>query len=173
MGKAKAGKAPSVKGTQAQLRMIKEFQCAGCVCGSDPKDCGAFKLAVVEDTFWHGAMFHCDGHIPGTNVLGVRSGLLYLGLPTGFNRVGMRFMHGCNAPGEEPGASRVRLFLTPSYPTWDALNVAVWAMRQDGHLFVRTYMPRINCAYVDVVEGGDLKHCPNAIDVSKLVEEMD
>ena len=44
---------------------------------------------------------------------------------------------------------------------------------QDGFLFVRTYSPRTNQTFVDVIEEGALSLVPQAIDVSKFYEEMD
>jgi hypothetical protein len=56
---------------------------------------------------------------------------------------------------------------------WDKFNVPVWALVQEGVLFVRTYCPRTNQTFVDVIEGGTLSLVPQAIDVAPFYEEMD
>lgn len=53
------------------------------------------------------------------------------------------------------------------------MNVAVWAMEKDGFLFVRTYIPRINVGFVDVVDGGTMDMVPNAINASEFYEDID
>ena len=47
------------------------------------------------------------------------------------------------------------------------------AMEWDGFLFVRTVCPRVAVFFTDVIEGGNLSLVPNAIDVSKYIDEMD
>lgn len=48
-------------------------------------------------------------------------------------------------------------------------------MVKDGVLFVRTYCPRVNRCYVDVVQGGalDAPGLEHAIDVGEFQDEMD
>jgi hypothetical protein len=57
------------------------------------------------------------------------------------------------------------------------LNVPVWSLEQDGHLFVRTFTPRLCRPSVDVVEGGTRKESLPAklkgIDVGEFYEEID
>jgi hypothetical protein len=96
--------------------------------------------------------------------MGIRSGLLCLGLPKGFCRV---------AGHKDKSEPHVRIFPKGSTPEWDDFNVPVWAMVRDNFLFVRTFMPRIDGTVVDVVEGGTLDLVPKAIDVGKFVDEMD
>jgi hypothetical protein len=153
--------------TTEQKEMIEKFQCPGCCCGYDVS-CGSFEL---RNEYSH---FCCTKHVPATSMLGVRSGLFYLGCPTGFNRVGARYIRSNDAPGEE-SATRLRLWIVPEVKSlkWDIYNVPVWAMVQDGYLFVRTYLPRINYAYVDIIKGGTLELCPKAIDVTDEIKEMD
>lgn len=88
-------------------------------------------------------------------------GRLALGLPKGFNRYGI---------GDKMS---IRLFQKGKKPAWNNLNVAVWAIVENGFLFVRTYSPRVNYCTIDVVEGGDLSMVPGAIDVSKFFDEID
>jgi hypothetical protein len=72
-----------------------------------------------------------------------------------------------------PNQPLIRFWLKGTHPDWDNLNVPIWALEKDGYLFVRTYMPRINDSFVDVVEEGLLGLCPTAIDVSKFYDEID
>lgn len=145
--------------TQSEQAMIEEFQCPGCVCGSDIK-CGAFELGRTNGVC-------CKGHVPGTMIVGV--GSILLGMPRGFNRVGDWRGEG----GFTKGDTRIRLFTKGNMPEWNDLNVPVWAMVEEGYLYVRTYLPRVNRTFVDVVEGGTLELVPKAIDVGKFKEEID
>jgi hypothetical protein len=98
-------------------------------------------------------------------------GSFALGLPKGFCR-----------PGFETSGERlcrnvidIRLWVSGTHPAWDKCNVPVWAMQdtEDGFLFVRTYQPRLNITYVDVVENGTMDMVPNAINVGEFVNEID
>lgn len=46
-------------------------------------------------------------------------------------------------------------------------------MEQDGHLFVRTYSPRIDATFVDVIKGGTLALVPDAVNVGDFIGEID
>ena len=50
---------------------------------------------------------------------------------------------------------------------------AGWAMMEDGYLFVRTYSPRLNRTFLDIVEGGTMELVPGAVNVGEFVEEID
>lgn len=138
------------------LEMVEKFQCPGCVCGSDTK-CGKFK----QDS--HGA---CANHVLGTFMLGV--GHIALGLPKGFNKSGME-LGGMRSSSHLP----IRLWESGKRLVWDKLNVPVWAMEQDGYLFVRTFIPRRSMHFVDVVKGGNLAMVPKAINVAEFIDEID
>lgn len=115
--------------------MISEFQCSGCVNGGDPTTCGSFNLEEQDDAFY------CSKHCMGT----MRGDLIKiaLGLPKGFNREGFL---------------TIRLYLKmPPTPIWNHLNVPVWAMEKDGYLFVKTFLPRINKVFIDVIKGVKIK----------------
>jgi hypothetical protein len=139
--------------------MIEQFQCPGCVCGSDTK-CGKFKPHEQ-----YGAT--CQSHVLGTSILGV--GHIALGLPKGFNRSGLDPSH----PGGTSNTMNIRLWVKGTAPVWDHFNVPVWALEKDGHLFVRTLSPRRNWSYVDVVEGGTLALVPDAINAGEFYDDMD
>lgn len=141
--------------------MVEKFQCPGCMCGTDPKTCSAFNL---EQPYG----FHCSGHVLGTSVN--MQFHIALGLPKGFNR-----------PPPRDDMMRTRstiingfgMWLAGTKPSWDKLNIPVWAMVNDGYLFVRTYSPRTDRGRIDVIEGGTLDMVPQALDVSKFVDEFD
>jgi hypothetical protein len=139
-----------------KLEMVENFQCPGCVCGSDTK-CGNFRTEPLTPN--DGA---CQNHVAGTYVMS--KGKLCLGLPTGFNQVGI-------LPKELK--SNIRLFESFDPTLYNHLNVPVWAMEKDGFLFVRCFCPRKNYSFVDVINGGKLSDVPNAIDVGKFVDQID
>lgn len=145
---------PSV--TKEQKEMIEEFQCPGCVAGMDVK-CGAFKLQVDYG-------FTCLGNVPGTTKM--PGGTFALGLPKGFDKIG-------DARGKTTKEPYIRLWGRGTKPEWDKLNVAVWGLEKDGYLFVRTWSPRINKTYVDVISGGTMAMVPGAINVGDFYEEID
>jgi hypothetical protein len=148
--------------------MIKEFQCPGCVSGSDTK-CGTFELeseGKENDEF-----FFCSKHCPATYIGGI--GKIALGLPKGFNREGFQ---------------QIRLYMQMPTDLWNHLNVPVWALEQDGYLFVKTFCPRTCRIFIDIIKGGKTNEI-NAtadsdigksylsdykpIDVSKFYKEID
>ena len=150
--------------------MVEKFQCSGCAAGSDT-GCGSYKQ---ED---YGEHFTCASHCAGTSMLnGARLVSLYLGLPKGFNRIG-----NCK------DKTSIRLYIMMPTDLWNHLNVPVWAMEEDGYLFVRTYCPRTDVTFVDVVKGGKISEMPlNAsaicgesklvsppIDVGTFIKEID
>lgn len=139
------------------LKMVEQFQCPGCVCGHDT-ECGRFMLDTK-----YGAT--CSSHVLGTFMLGV--GCLALGLPKGFCRAGWE-------RGEHRNQMAIRLWEGGEMPKWDRFNVPVWALERDGYLFVRTFSPRNNQTFVDVIEAGSRAElCPQAIDVGTFYEEID
>ena len=136
--------------------MVEQFQCPGCVSGSDTT-CGKFNYSVVDR--------RCTSHILGTSININNS--IALGLPKGFNKPGW------GQEGKSYNKIMIRLYENGQLPEWDHLNVPVWALEKDGFLFVRTYAPRINQGWVDVIENGTLGLCSNAIDVSSFIDEID
>jgi len=149
--------------SEEELLVIGEMQCPGCTCGCAPAaECESFKPSNDYG-------FKCEGHSSGTILSGV--GYVYLGLPKGFNRVGA-----FRAKGDDKTLNNIRLWIYPAIPEWDFLNVPIWAMEKDGFLYVKTYCPRINVNYVDVVKGGRIEHIPpdcHAFNVDDFLEEID
>jgi len=152
--------------------LVEKFQCPGCVAGMDI-ECGSFKLA---DDINDGAC-QCVGHVLGTH-MGLGNPVA-LGLPKGFHKPGWyRNGEDPNGGWKHRNQMEIRLWETGTAPEWNNLNVPVWAMEQEGYLFVRTYAPRINGSWVDVIEGGTMDlveaaHSLNMIDVGQFYDEID
>lgn len=139
---------------------VERFQCPGCLRGSDTA-CGAYVISGG------GYGPSCGAHRLGT--LMMPAGMIALGLPKGFSKPGLD-------EDDKPLATRMRIrfWSHGEAPEWDHLNVPVWALEQEGFLFVRTYCPRINVAYVDVIEGGTRAElCPQAVNVADFYNEID
>jgi hypothetical protein len=147
-----------------QKEMIQNFQCSGCMSGSDT-NCGCFELREHDSN----GSFYCHKQYAGTTFL--PGGKVYLGLPKGFNKVG-----DISNDVNNKRTTNIRLFENDSVvkQTYNFLNIPVWAMQQDGYLFIRCYSPRVNISYVDVIKGGILQEiCPKALDVADFIDEID
>ena len=149
------------KMSKEMREMVELFQCPGCVCGKDTQ-CGNYNYDEED--------YRCVSHVLGTQ-FGLGNSVA-LGLPKGFNKPGFNIIK-----GEEEFRTRtrmdIRLFLKDTYFGWDKLNIPVWAMEKDGFLFVRTFAPRINQSWVDVIKNGKLEMCPQAINVADFIDEID
>ena len=144
---------------EAEQKMIEQFQCPGCVCGGDT-ECEAFTFESLPN------MFRCKAHVPGTTI--VPGGRVSLGLPKGFDKVGMLIER-----ERDERSTNIRFLINP-LKEYDHLNVPVWAMEKDGFLFIRTMCPRLNYTYVDIVKNGDMhKICPQAINGAVFIDEID
>ena len=140
-------------------KMISNFQCPGCLKGSSPcTECPSFHLN-------HEFGWNCKNHIPGTIMVGV--GKIFLGMPKGFNKVGA-----CEQIGEQMVI--IRFWQEGEKPFWDYLNIPVWAMEEYGYLFVRTYCPRVNRGYIDVIKGGKFEMMsPETRNVKDFIDDID
>jgi hypothetical protein len=143
--------------------MIKEFQCAGCVAGSNT-ECGSFKEHVGSSSG-----FRCVNHCAGTMIGMV--GLIYLGLPKGFCRV-----------GKDQKCCEVWLYEKNNFDFFNFCTLPIWAMEEDGYLFIRCYMPRVNMATVQVIKDGKFdeleKYCqehnlPVPQNVANFIDDID
>lgn len=165
---------------QVQRQMIEEFQCSGCVSGSDTK-CGVFRLEGGEDG---DKGFRCGAWTPGT--IGIPGGRICLGLPVGFNKTGPIEMEYIQKGGYVTlYASPADLGENPVGPAnifsgeYNKLNLPVWAMEQDGHLFVRVISPRKCLPRVQVIKGGTFAifdkypNIPKPINVGEFVDQID
>jgi len=152
----------------SQEEMIAEFQCPGCTSGcAPPAECEWYKLKE------EGQQFSCRNHSAGTIISGI--GSIYLGMPKGFDRVGAI----CPKLGDpENFRHNIRLFLSKDgiVHGWNFCNVPVWVMEKDGFLFVRTYMPRLNGSFIDVIKGAKKSDFPaleKALDVATFIDDID
>ena len=127
-------------------KAIKAYQCCGCVCGSDTK---CFK---PNNTGGVG----CGGHVAGTILSGI--GTIFLGLPTGFNRLGK---HDNLKPN-------IYEKFEDSDWTYDVFNIPTWKYLQDGHTFVRGAMPRINSSFIHVF----LEDCRDKINCVEITPDV-
>lgn len=153
-------------------QMVETFQCPGCVHGKNTS-CGAFKLHELtvqqskQDGEQMAAPFRCKNHST-TFHLGM---YVNVGLPIPFARVQYR-------DTREEVQTNIRLHLAPppeGVRLWDVFNVPVWAMEKRGYLFVRTYQPRTDQTYVDVIQGGafdDLLRDTPCINITSIADSM-
>lgn len=140
--------------------LIEKFQCPGCVCGSNTK-CGSFKAGTSGGV-------SCKSHVLGTILF--PGGNVALGLSKGFCKPGIDWSQ------ELPRSfnkMNIRLWEKGTSPEWDNFNIPVWAMEEEGFLFVRTYCPRVNNSFVDVIEGGSLSMTPSAINAGAFYDDFD
>lgn len=143
-------------------QMIEQFQCPGCVAGMDI-NCSSYEVDTSDPRCGG-----CVGHVLGTQI-GLGNPIA-LGLPKGFHKPATNWDV---KPPRRRFKMRIRLWLKGSNPDWNHLNIAVWVMEEDGFLFVRTFAPRVDMTGVDVIEGGTLSLCPNAINVAEFIDEID
>lgn len=152
--------------------MVEAFQCPGCVHGENPS-CGMFKLHEVatgtsnDDGSRLVGGFRCRNQVSTANL----GGYVNIGLPVPFARVQYR-------EGREEVKTNIRLHLyAVDYGTyWDGFNVPVWALEKSGFLFVRTYCPRTDQSYVDVIHGGTIdlirSRYDGCIDITPIADKM-
>ena len=143
-----------------QKEMIEKFQCPGCTLGCNTECVTLHKEGDIS--FW------CDSHSAGTIIMG---GKIALGLPKGFDKVGAL----TNSLNYDRRSTNIRLFSSSEKIfEYNFFNVPVWAMEKDGYLFIRTYCPRINISFVDVIKGGKREEiCPDAQNVADFLDDID
>jgi hypothetical protein len=130
---------------------IEEFQCPGCVSGSDT-ECGNFCL------YDHHNLYRCENHTAGTMNL---VGKFFLGMPKGFNKAN----------------NETKIFFNDDNFYYDHLNIPVWALEKDGYLFVKQISPRINQVFVEIYKGktfDELKDdFPFVQNVADFIDDID
>ncbi len=110
---------------------VKEYQCSGCVCG-----CGDNCYKKCDESL------SCEKHVAGTMISGI--GTVYLGMPSGFNRIG------------ECKSMILNIYKTykekENFWAYDKFNIPVWKNRNDvGHVLIRGLSPRINVPFIHIV----------------------
>lgn len=121
------------------MNAVEEYQCCGCVNGPYP-DC------FVKDDVGIG----CRKHYSGTSIGFPGVNKIFLGLPKGFNKLGMQ------------KDLRPRIFETQEEQEkiwgYDKFNIPIWKHKnKEGHILVRGYMPRINEGFIHIILKGDFK----------------
>jgi len=114
-------------------KMVEEYQCPGCVCGND------------TSCYEKSDNLACSKHVVGTVASG-HVGKFFLGLPTGFCRLG--FFEDM----------KIDIFKNIS-DGWgfDFLNVPVWKhLDKNGNTLVRGICPRINMPFIHIFIGNVL-----------------
>jgi len=140
-----------------KLEIIQEYQCPGCVNGSDPQTCEKFKLFEQNLDNW----FKCENHWPGTSVNGQQ---FHLGLPKPFALV--KIVAERAEKFAEPFFRFFQKNKHPMYGTdfyYGARDIPVWALEQNGFLFVQVYSPRVKKTVVEIIEGGKISDLPTSV----------
>lgn len=141
---------------ESVIKAIKEYQCPGCMKGCD-SDCDCFELEKQDC-----GAYNCSNHFPST--ICSLAGQLLLGCPKGFNYLG--------PIDKEIQTSFIRIWKKGTNLNWDKYNIPTWARKVDGNVFIKTYSPRINLCYVDILlESTELPE--GAIDIEGFIDEMD
>ena len=127
------------------LAAIKEYQCSGCVLGSNPKCKTECSLGGVG----------CGLHRPGTFLSGV--GEVFLGMPKGFNRLGV----------QEDLSIIIYEQFTQCEFEFNKWNIPVWKYKSKaGHTFIRGLRPRKNEPFLYIF----LEDCLSMIDCLEITE---
>lgn len=127
---------------------IEDYQCAGCVNGSNTK-CGKF----IQDTA--NESLRCLSHCAGTAMSG--AGRFFLGMPKGFCRLG------------KDNDAVIYIFQNlGEWSGYDKFNVPVWKyVNEKGHTFVRMFMPRLNQGWLQVF----LEDCRDKIECVEITAD--
>ena len=108
---------------------IEEYQCSGCVVGSD-----------IECFKPHGGGKGCGAHLAGTLLSGI--GKIFLGLPKGFCRLGF---YNNMIP---------RIYTEWEEDQYNMWNMPVWKhLDTNGNTLVRGMCPRTNWPFIDIFIG--------------------
>lgn len=115
--------------------LIEQYQCPGCVCGSDT-ECGKYEFDEGNN--------NCKGHCIGTMVSG-GVGKILLGFPKGFSRIGF------------DTNIKPWFYKNVNDFQYDKFNIPVWKHKtKEGHILVKGLMPRLNQTFLQVFSSGDI-----------------
>lgn len=130
--------------------VIKEYQCSGCMDGN-------FDQCYRESPY---DGVGCGKHMAGTGIPFI--GKIYLGLPKGFNRLGM-FEKMIPVIYEEFGGHH-----------YDKFNIPVWKRLDElGNTLVRGIKPRLNEPFLHIYIGNHVTKIDCFLITEKDIEEMD
>ena len=136
--------------------LVRNFQCAGCIHGSDT-GCGRY-----EKSESHAG---CGNHHPSTFTT---HGKILLGAPVGFNRL--------NQIAGERTITQVEIQIVSPRDYFDKFNVAVWKTRFEGAVLVRGLRPRTSFPFIVIFPdlGSKEYDSINCIEITKEdIERMD
>jgi hypothetical protein len=127
-------------------RAIQDYQCSGCISGHN--------MSCFERNTDGG--IGCGKHHAGTTIL--RVGNIFLGMPQGFNRLGVY--------------TKLKPIIYETFEgsdwKYDMWNIPVWKyLSKDGYSFVRGIMPRINQPFIHVF----LENCIDKIDCLEITQQ--
>lgn len=126
------------------VEVIECYQCPGCVCGMD------------ISCYKKGEGLACVKHVAGTRLFPY-VGLIFLGLPVGFCRLGQV---------EETEISIFACFADGW--GYNKFNVPVWKhLDEHGNTLVRGISPRVNQPWIHIFIGD----CLNKIDCLEITSE--
>lgn len=146
--------------SDTQTILVQTYQCPGCTLGSDIS-CGSFQ----QDNFHQGSA--CSAHVAGTSILGL--GLILLGMPKGFNRLGCHTSSQCPVCIWDSFEDFLNL-----WGDYDNLNVPVWKfLDKNGNTLVRGISPRNNRPFIHIFSG-DVRDRISCLEITAAdVTEMD
>jgi hypothetical protein len=127
-------------------KAVEEYQCSGCISGSDVSCFSPNENGEVG----------CGKHHAGTMILGL--GKVFLGMPKGFNRLGQH------------NELKLNIFekFESSEERYDIFNIPAWKyLSKDGHTFVRGIMPRVNRPFLHVF----LENCIDKINCLEITQK--
>jgi hypothetical protein len=132
-------------------KVVEEYQCLGCVCGSNI-DC--YKK--------HKHGIQCSKHIAGTMLM-PHIGTIFLGLPTGFNRLGQ--------------TKETKISIFENFKDgwgYNKFNVPVWKhLDKYRNTLVRGISPRINMPWIHIFLGNVLSEIECLEITQEDINEMD
>jgi hypothetical protein len=124
----------------------EKYQCPGCSNGVDTK-CGFHSLALYRHD--------CQMHHPGTMEVG--TGKLFLGLPSGFNRLGVY--------------NEMKIEIYPENEDladlFDKYNLPVWKTKYQDDTLVRGLRPRKNEPFLVVIQGQSKFDTINCVEITE------
>jgi hypothetical protein len=115
--------------------IIEQYQCCGCIHGCDTS---CYEKDAADDV-------SCKRHSAGTIVTGI--GLIFLGMPTGFNRLGYQ------------NDLKICIYENINNGFGGKLNVFVWKYLDScGNTLVRGFSPRINSPFLHIYIGDHISN---------------